>query len=97
MKKKWVEQINRDDFKVEDVTKNSRVCSRHFAEDKFIPEEEDKTQKGSQKLKRSLRPRAFPTLFLNPKITSSENLVQKTQKDLIESQAKEIERLKREL
>ena len=91
MKKKWVEQINRPGFTVEKVTRNSRVCERHFADNSFIPDGEDK-------VKRSLKLKAFPTLFLNsnPKHQKvSENVVQKDQKELIEKQARQIETLKR--
>ena len=40
---KWLEQLNRQDYK---VTKNSRLCIRHFAPDSFLKPEENFSTKG---------------------------------------------------
>ena len=53
-RKEWLERLNRKDFK---VTKNSRLCIRHFAPEAFLkPEEKISTKK------KWLKPQAIPTL-----------------------------------
>ena len=39
MQVKWIEQINRKDFKVTDITENSRVCEKHFMADNFVEDD----------------------------------------------------------
>ena len=40
------------------------VCSKHFEEDDFIPDEENVDSRGRPRSQRRLRPQAIPTLFL---------------------------------
>ena len=98
MQVKWIEQINRKDFKVTDITENSRVCEKHFTADNFVEDDLNVTKTGGKKVKRSLRPRAFPTLFLSDNRQKiSNDTVQQEQSQLIQEQARQIETLKRKL
>ena len=98
MQVKWIEQINRKDFKVTDITENSRVCEKHFTADSFVEDDLNVTKTGGKKAKRSLRPRAFPNLFLSDNRQKiSDNTVKQEQSQLIQNQAREIVSLKRKL
>ena len=55
MIEKWVNNIHRDDFTARNVTKNSRVCSRHFQESDYEVRAEDQ--------KPMLRPLVAPSVF----------------------------------
>ena len=61
MKKLWLDQINRANFI---PTDNTVVCERHFEDSKFQPSAE--RSRGRKRVRRQLRPRAYPTLFLRP-------------------------------
>ena len=98
MKKKWVEKLNILNFTVENVTKDSCVCERHFADDAFVIDRFNKTKKGAQKVKRSLRPRAYPTLFLNKRgQNASTEVVLQQKENVVEDQSQQILTLKRKL
>ena len=56
---KWLEQLNRQDYK---VTKNSRLCMRHFAPEAFLKPEENFSTKGRKRKRIWLKPLAIPTL-----------------------------------
>ena len=87
LKKIWVEQIDRYDFRIENVTRNSRVCERHFEKEHFVPDDENKTLRGKKKQKKSLNPEAYPTLFLNPKRQKiTVEAMEKKQKAVVEGQ-----------
>ena len=67
LKKQWIYQINRESFT---PTASSVVCSKHFAEDAFKP---DERSRGRERKRRQLKPKAIPTLFLRPSQTSDES------------------------
>ena len=60
---KWLEQLNRQDYK---VTKNSRVCIRHFAPEAFIDQKQNVDDRGRKRNRLRLKPQAFPTLEMRP-------------------------------
>ena len=66
----WVERLNRKDYV---ITNDSRICSRHFHADAYIPDEENKDSKGRPRKKKTLKARAYPTLFLRGKEEDKEN------------------------
>ena len=49
------------------LNKNDFVCSRHFEEEDYIPDEENLDSRGRQRSKRRLKPNAFPKLHLDSK------------------------------
>ena len=49
------------------LNKNDFVCSRHFEEEDYIPDEENLDSRGRQRSKRRLKPDAFPKLHLDSK------------------------------
>ena len=64
LRKKWLEVCNRDFIPSE----HTRICSKHFKETDFIPEDENLTKTKEPKKKKKLKPTAVPSLFLkNPK------------------------------
>ena len=62
-RKEWLERINRQ-FYI--VTRNSRVCIRHFAPEAFIDPKENVDERGRKRNKLRLKPLAFPTLEMKP-------------------------------
>ena len=66
----WLERLNRKDFV---ITSDSRICTRHFHADAFIPDEDNKDSQGRPRKKKTLKARAYPTLFLRGKEEDKEN------------------------
>ena len=66
----WLERLNRKDYV---ITNDSRICSRHFHADAYVPDEENKDSKGRLRKKKTLKARAYPTLFLRGKEEDKEN------------------------
>ena len=54
MRSKWLKAISRKDFNPNDKSNSTRVCSKHFKEDDFIP------NKKNRRLKRTSVPSIFP-------------------------------------
>ena len=67
LRKTWIDQIGRreEDGTLWKPPKDARVCRKHFKDDCFIPFEENKDARGRQRKKLDLRPRAYPTEYLN--------------------------------
>ena len=61
--KEWLERLNRKDYK---VTKNSRVCIRHFAPEAFIDPKQNVDDRGRKRDRLRLKLQAFPTLEMRP-------------------------------
>ena len=61
--KEWLERLNRKGYK---VTKNSRVCIRHFAPEAFIDQKQNVDDRGRKRNRLRLKPQAFPTLEMRP-------------------------------
>ena len=59
----WVERINRAGFV---PTHTSRLCSKHFSSECYLPEEENVDDRGRKRKKPHLKERAVPTLHLRP-------------------------------
>ena len=68
--KVWLERLNRKNYK---VTKNSRVCIRHFAPDAFIDTKQNVDDRGRKRNRLRLKPQAFPTLEMRPSIQGYRN------------------------
>ena len=66
----WLERLNRKDYV---ITNDSRICSRHFHADAYIPDEDNKDSQGRPRKKKTLKARAYPTLFLRGKEEDKEN------------------------
>ena len=64
LRAKWLQALNRENF---EPSESTSICQKHFAEEAFIPEEEDLTKRGKKRAKRSLKPLSFPTLNMRPK------------------------------
>ena len=64
-KKVWLDRIQRPDM---NVTKNSRICERHFVPEAFISEDEKRSKK-RERVRKTVKPKAFPTLFLGSKVS----------------------------
>ena len=62
--KQWEERINRQNFK---VNKDTTVCSLHFDFDAFVDEADNRDKYNRKRKKKTLKPRAIPTLDLRPK------------------------------
>ena len=63
LRKKWLEQINRENYT---ITKDPKVCEKHFEDTAFIPAAENKDSQGRARKRRHLKENAYPTLFLRP-------------------------------
>ena len=63
VKNEWVERINRAGFV---PTDSSRVCSKHFSSECYLPEEENVDERGRKRKNPHLKERAVPTLYLRP-------------------------------
>ena len=61
-KKEWIERLNREGVTPE----KSRVCEIHFAQECFVPPEENKGARGKVLKRKALKPGAMPSLFLRP-------------------------------
>ena len=59
----WLQQINRKGFK---PTKATKVCSRHFTKDDYLPKEQQIGTRGKEFKIPRLKPSAVPTLYLTP-------------------------------
>ena len=68
--KVWLEQLNRKDYK---VTKNSRLCIRHFAPEAFIDPKENVDDRGRKRNRLRLKLLAFPTLEMRPSVKGYRN------------------------
>ena len=91
----WKEQLNRINF---EVTINSRVCERHFTAESFVPDEKNFTKRGTKCVKKRLKPKAYPTLFLDSKHQNlSQAVLEQEMLNEIQRQGKEIERLNAKL
>ena len=62
LRESWLKKLN---IKL-DPNESIYICHRHFEDDAFKSPEDNKTTRGKQKLTRSLKPLAYPTLFLRP-------------------------------
>ena len=62
MKKKWLHAIRRDEGQYFNVTKSTRVCSRHFREGDI-----QKSLSGKNELKNGLVPSVFPWIRTSPR------------------------------
>ena len=62
---KWLKKLNRDE-NFDPDSKSVSVCIRHFEQDAFVSDEDNKTKKGKAKKRTSLKLLAYPTLFLRP-------------------------------
>ena len=56
----WLDRIQRPDL---NVTNNTRICERHFVPEAFISEDEKRSKK-RERVRKTVEPKAFPTLFL---------------------------------
>ena len=93
LKIKWEDQLNKENFT---ANKDSRVCEKHFTEESFVPAHLNVTKRGEKIKRKSLKPEAYPTLFLNPKRQKlSSEVVEKEYNDKINEQARKIEELER--
>ena len=64
-RKRWLEVINRN-FK---PSEHTRICSKHFLDTDYLPDDENLSAKKEPKKKKKLKPTAIPSLFLkNAKI-----------------------------
>ena len=63
VKNDWLERINRVGFV---PTHTSRLCSKHFSPEAYLPEEENVDEYGRKRKKPQLKERAVPTLYLRP-------------------------------
>ena len=63
LKNEWISSISRKNYV---VTKNTRVCEKHFKHSDFVPQSENKDSRGRNKLKRKLQPFAVPSIDLEP-------------------------------
>ena len=57
---KWVQLHGRPNFT---PSTTSVLCEQHFAEDQFVPEEDNKSVSGTPYKRRKLIPGALPTIF----------------------------------
>ena len=66
LRQTWIDQLGRREPNgtLWKPTKNSRVCSKHFKDDVFVPFQENKDARGRQRSTLKLKPRAIPTEFL---------------------------------
>ena len=60
----WLKKLNVVDFK---PTSNTYFCQKHFAPEAFIADEDNKTTRGGEKLRKNLKHLAYPTLHMRPK------------------------------
>ena len=62
LRKLWLEKINREGLEGHDSkNKDIRVCSKHFAPEAYIPDEENKDQFRRKRGKPTLKDHAYPT------------------------------------
>ena len=59
--KEWKNRIGMPNLQ---VSEHTRVCSKHFEDEAFVPDEENVTSRGKKRATRQLKPLAYPTLFL---------------------------------
>ena len=59
----WLDRIQRPDL-ISNVTRDTRICERHFMEEAFVPEEENVDSFNRKRVFKRLKPKAFPTLHL---------------------------------
>lgn len=65
----WLKKLNIINFQ---PTKNTYFCQKHFEDDAFVSKDDNKTTRGNEKIRKKLKPLAYPTLFLKPeKITKA--------------------------
>ena len=60
----WKDAVERCDLKK--VNTDTRICSKHFQEEDFIPEKYNYDKCGRKRKRRRLKPDACPSLFLTP-------------------------------
>ena len=63
LQNKWLEKINRANYT---ITRDSRVCEKHFEDSAFIPTSENKDSRGRPRQRRTLKENAYPSLLLRP-------------------------------
>ena len=73
LRKKWLTKLNRDKTFNPD-TQNASICIRHFEKGAFLSDEDNKTTRGKLKKRKSLKPTAFPTLFLRPEKSEKDKI-----------------------
>ena len=64
LRAKWLKMLNRGNFQ---PTENTCICHRHFEDSDFLTAEENLTKRGKPRDRKTLKPLAYPTLFMNPK------------------------------
>ena len=57
---KWVQMHGRPNFT---PSSTSVLCEKHFTEDQFVPEDQNRSAKGPANKRRKLIPGALPTIF----------------------------------
>ena len=85
--KVWLGCLNRPDLV---VTKNSRVCERHFTDEDFVPDEENYDSFNRKRKLKRLKPKAFPTLYL-PEIVEESEFVEPDNFDELPEEPEEEE------
>eukprot|EP00117_Sycon_ciliatum_P027669 scpid111064/ scgid22430/ len=74
LRKRWIANIHRDVGAAFTITKHTKVCSRHFADEVYHAgaHKRPSEQKKSQQTRRRLLPTAVPTIFdFRPEVTTS--------------------------
>ena len=73
----WIEKINRSEYV---ATQFSIVCSKHFQEKDFVPDNENLDYRGRARKKKRLKVSAIPSLFLKPDIEISSRITKNSKK-----------------
>ena len=59
LRKRWIHRLNREDFT---VTEHTQICSRHFTNDDYVPDDLNKDKFGRPYKKRHLKKTAVPSV-----------------------------------
>ena len=93
MRDLWIKQINRAHYT---PSKSTRICKIHFPDYMFVPESENKDSRNRPRLKKRLKPMAYPVLHMKnekPDKAAQKALIEmKIRNDIIK--AREEQRLK---
>ena len=85
--KVWLGCLNRPGLV---VTKNTRICERHFTAEDFVPDEENYDSFNRKRKRKHLKPEAFPTLYL-PEIVEESEFVEPDKYDELPDDEEEVE------
>ena len=67
-RRKWIFRIKRKDFV---PTGNSQICSLHFKDEDFVPEEKNVDSRGRKHKRKNLKPNVVPSLLMGYDISGT--------------------------